>query len=249
MPLRSHPCEFVERRGKRGIVDYRRKYYSPPTSWRQAGARSQNAVLPPGGLACAPANAVCYPDKRGLERRRSRGLVRPTVAGIGDVVLEDVGIADGVKVGVALGLLGREAFLVIVAQQLVEEVNGLVGYEALVLRRDKAVPGLFLEAAEDVVVLGVELNFVLVEVLKELVGAKNLGNLDKLVGVALTVEEGLLAEDHGRKHGTETPHVKAVVVLLEVDKQFGPFKVTGCDSDVVFGSRVVELGQAPVDET
>ena len=189
------------------------------------------------------------PEKGGTERRRSRGLVRPTVAGVGEVVLEDVGIADGVKVGVALSLLGGEALLVIVAQQLVEEVNGLVRNEALVLRCDEAVPGLLLEAAENVVVLGIELYLVLVEVFKQLVSAKDLSNLNKLVGIALAVEEGLFAENHGRKHGAEAPHVKAVVVFLEVDEQFGSLKVAGCDSDVVFGSRMVELGQTPIDET
>lgn len=164
-------------------------------------------------------------------------------------MLEDVGIADGVKVAVSLSLLGSEALLVIVAQQLVEEVNGLIGHEALVLRCDEAVPGLLLEAAENVVVLGIELYLVLVEVLEQLVSAKDLGNLNKLVGIALTVEKGLLAKNHGRKHGAETPHVKAVVVFLEVDEQFGSLKVAGCDSDVVFGSRMVELGQTPIDET
>lgn len=178
----------------------------------------------------------------------SSGLVGAAV-GVGQVLLEDFGVTDGVKVGMALGFLGRQALLVVVAEKLVKEVDGLVGNKALVLRRDEAVPGLLLEAAENVVVLGIELNLVFVEVLKELVGAKDLSNLDKLIGVALAVEEGFFAENHRGKHGTETPHVEAVVIFLEVDQQLGALKVAGCDANVVFGSRVVELGKAPIDET
>ena len=87
-------------------------------------------------------------------------------------------------------------------------------------------PGLLLEAAENVVVLRVELNLVFVNILKQLICAEDLCDLNKLVGVALTVEEGLFAEDHGRKHGSQTPHVQAVVVLLEIDQQLWAFKVS-----------------------
>jgi len=139
-------------------------------------------------------------------------------------------------------------YRVVVAQQLVEEVDGLVADEALVLRVDEAVPGLLLEAAEDVVVLGVELDLVLVQVVEQVVGAEDLGDLDELVGVAVSVEEGLLAEDHGGEHGAQAPHVQAVVVLLEVDEQLGALEVARGDADVVLGAGVVELGEAPVDE-
>lgn len=71
--------------------------------------------------------------------------------------------------------------LVVISQQLVEEVNSFVGDKALVLRGDEAVPGLLLEATQDIVVLSVELNLVLVDVVKEIIGAKNLGDLDELV--------------------------------------------------------------------
>lgn len=169
-------------------------------------------------------------------------------AKVGEVNLEGLGVADRVKVCVVLGLLGGEAILVVVAEQLVQEVNGLVGDEALVVRVDERVPGLLGEAAKDVIVLGVELNLILVEVLKELVSAEHLGNLDQLVRVALAVEERLLAEDHGRKHGAQRPHVQAVVVLLEIDQQLGALEVARCHTHVVLGRRVVELSQAPVDQ-
>lgn len=228
----------------RGVSwDHRRNLLS--RSLRLANGRDKKRNSPSARAACAPATAVFKGER---SARRSRGLVRSTAGSVGEVVLEDFRVADGVKVGVALGLLGGEALLVVVAQQLVQKVDGFVGDEPLVLRRDEAVPGLLLETAENVVVLGVELNLVLVEVLKELVSAEHLGNLDELIGVALAMEEGLLAEDHGREHGTETPHVEAVVVFLKVDQQLRALKVTGSDSHVIFGGGVVEFGQTPVDE-
>lgn len=136
----------------------------------------------------------------------------------------------------------------VVTQQLVEEVDGLVADEALVLRVDEAVPGLLLETAEDVVVLGVELDLVAVQVVEEVIGTQDLGDLDELVGVAVAAEEGFLAEDHRGKHGTETPHVQAIVVLLEIDEQLWALEVAGGDADVILRAWVVELCQTPVDE-
>ncbi len=50
------------------------------------------------------------------------------------------GFPYGVEVGVVHGLLGRETRLVIVAQQLVQEVDGLRHRQVLVLVRDKLLP-------------------------------------------------------------------------------------------------------------
>lgn len=140
-------------------------------------------------------------------------------------------------------------YLVVIAQQLIKKVNSFVGDESLVLRSDEAVPRLLLEAAENVIVLLVELNLVLVNVLVELVGAEDLCNLDQLVSVALAVEEWLLAEDHRGEHGAEAPHVQAVVVLLEINQQLWALEVSRGDSDVVLCRGVVELCQTPIDET
>lgn len=117
------------------------------------------------------------------------------------------------------------AYLVVVPQQLVEKVNGFIRDKTLVFRGDKAVPGLLLKAAEDVVVLGVELNLVAIEVVEEVVGAENLCDLDELVRVTVAVKEGFFAEDHRGKHGAEAPHVEAVVVFLEVDEELGALEV------------------------
>lgn len=63
------------------------------------------------------------------------------------------------------------------------------------------------------------------------------------------MEEWLLAEDHGGEHGSQTPHVEAVIVLLEIDQKLRTLEVSGGNSDVVFGTGVVELGQAPINKT
>lgn len=110
------------------------------------------------------------------------------------------------------------AYLVVVSQQLVKEVNSLVANKALVVGIDEAVPGLLLEASQDVVVLCVQLDLVLIQVVEQLVSAENLCDLDKLVRVGVAVEERLLAEDHGGEHGAQTPHIQTVVVFLEIDQ-------------------------------
>ena len=218
------------------------------------------------------------PSLRQTERRRNMAVRRrpsysSRVGAAGQILLQGRLVADGREVRVGLCLLCCQTFLhnvgqrgvaqrrdgeycgraddtyrMVVPQQLVQEVDGLVADEPLVLRVDEAVPGLLLEAAQDVVVLGVELYLVLVQVVEQVVSAEDLGDLDELVGVAVSVEEGLLAEDHGRKHGAKTPHVEAVVVLLEIDEQLGALEVARRDADVVLGAGVVELGETPVDE-
>ena len=47
----------------------------------------------------------------------------------------------------------------------------------------------------------------------------DLGYPDQLVVVVVSVEEGLLPEDHGGEHTAEAPHVQAVVVHLVVHQQ------------------------------
>lgn len=105
------------------------------------------------------------------------------------------------------------------------------------------------ETGEDVVVLRVQFNVVLVQVLKELLGAKNLGDLDQLVRIATSVEERLLTEDHGCEHSTQGPHIQRIVVFLEINQQLGTLEIARCNADVVFRALVVELSQTPIDQT
>jgi len=56
-------------------------------------------------------------------------------------------------------------------------------------------------------------------------GYIHLCNLDQLVVVVVAVEKGLLTEDHAREHAAERPHVKRVIVVLQVDQQLGALEV------------------------
>lgn len=62
------------------------------------------------------------------------------------------------------------------------------------------------------------------------------------------MEKRLLAEDHGCEHGAQTPHVQAVVVFLEIDKQLRALEVARGDTDIILGAGVVELSETPVDK-
>ena len=72
---------------------------------------------------------------------------------------------------------------------------------------------------EHVIVLRIELNLILVKIVKQVVGTEDLGNLDELVRVTLTMEERLLAENHRSEHSTQAPHIQAVVVSFMADQQ------------------------------
>lgn len=64
------------------------------------------------------------------------------------------------EVRVLLALLGRQPLLVVVPEQLVQKVDGLIGDVPLVLGRDEARPRLARVPAEQVVELRVELDVV-----------------------------------------------------------------------------------------
>lgn len=137
----------------------------------------------------------------------------------------------------------------VVTQQFIEEINGFVRDKTLIFRCDEAVPRFLLESSQNIIILGIQFDLVLVKIVEQIVGAKNLGDLNQLVRVAVTMEERLLAEDHGRKHGAETPHIETIIVLLEINQQFRALEITRGHTDVVFRSRMVELSQTPVDKT
>ena len=105
------------------------------------------------------------------------------------------GRLDGLKVRVVLRLFCREALLVIVAQQLVQKVDGIVRNVSLVLGRDETAPRLALVSSQDIVVLWVQIDVVLFQVGIQLIRSKHLADLDQLVVVVMTVEERFLSED------------------------------------------------------
>lgn len=114
----------------------------------------------------------------------------------------------------------------VIAKQLIEEINGFVTDEPLVFRSDKRVPGLAGEPRQDLVVLRVQLDVILVQVFEEFLGSKDLGDLHQLIGVAVAVEERFLAEDHRGEHRTQRPHIERIVILLEVDKELRTLEIS-----------------------
>lgn len=185
----------------------------------------------------------------------------------GGVVPGSLGLGRpyGGEVRMSHGLLGSKAFLeyvsrwalhkqrdvsysMIITEKFVQKVNRFIANEALVLSIYKREPRLPGKAGENLIILRVELDLILVQVLEQLLGTEHLGDLDQLVGVAVTVEEGLFAEDHGSKHSSQGPHVQRVVVFLEINKKLGTLEVTRGDADVVFRALVVEFGKTPVDK-
>ena len=51
-----------------------------------------------------------------------------------------------------------------------------------------------------------------------------------------------ISTHHRSEHASETPHVQAIIVFLEVHEKLRSFEVAGGYPDVVFCLRVVELG-------
>lgn len=145
-------------------------------------------------------------------------------------------------------LLGSRAQLVVVGQQLVDQVHHLVQHQVLVIPVDKGGPRLAWVVAQNAVVLGAQLDAVLVHIRHERFRAQHLGNLHQLVVVGVSTEKWLLLEYDGRKHAPHGPEIQGVVVLLEVDEQLWALVVPGGDSDVVVDAGVVELRKTPVNK-
>ena len=84
----------------------------------------------------------------------------------------------------------------VVAQQFIQKVNGIIANEALIVGVYKGVPGLFRIPTEYVVVLCIQLDVVPVEVIEQILSPEHFGNLDKLVRVAVTMEEWFSSKNH-----------------------------------------------------
>lgn len=83
----------------------------------------------------------------------------------------------------------------IIAKQLVQKVDSSVRDKSLVLWCHKFAPRLAGISAENLIILNIQLQVVLFQVGKQLVGSKYASNLDQLVIVVVAMEEWLLAED------------------------------------------------------
>ena len=86
--------------------------------------------------------------------------------------------------------------LVVVFEEVVQEVHAFRGDQVGILRVGELVPGAAGMAPHQTLQLGVQLYPILAQVVVQLISAQHLGNLDKLVVVVVTVEEGLLPKHH-----------------------------------------------------
>lgn len=84
----------------------------------------------------------------------------------------------------------------IISQKLVQKVQCIVTDESLILCIDKLVPVFSGKSSKDVIVLCVELDIVLVKVIEQFFSSQNLGDLDELIRVGVSVEKWLFSENH-----------------------------------------------------
>ena len=119
-------------------------------------------------------------------------------------------VPDSLEVDVIHRVFRRHSLGMVVPQHLAQQIETLVRHKLVVLAVNEFGPGLSRDRVlgQKVIVVGVEDESVLVEVGVELLRAQDLGNLDELVVVVTTLEEGLSLEDHAGEHATERPDVK-----------------------------------------
>ena len=89
----------------------------------------------------------------------------------------------------------------IIPQQFIQKINRIVTHEPLILLVDESGPRLPRKSTQNVIVLLIQFDVVPVQILEQLVRAEHLCDFDKLVRVAVAVEEGFFPEDHGCEHG------------------------------------------------
>lgn len=155
----------------------------------------------------------------------------------------------GREVRVVHCVSGSDSHGVIVDQHFTEKVESLFVHQVLVARRNELPPRLLCVSSEDVIVVAVESDVVLIAVGVEVISSKDFSDLDQLVLVVFSLEEGLLEEDHSSEHAAETPDVQRVVVGLQIDQEFRSLEVSGGHSHVVLLTGMVVFSETPVDES
>ena len=104
--------------------------------------------------------------------------------------------------GFAHGKLTKISYLVIVPQQLVQKIYGIVAYESLIFCIDETVPILLWKSPKYVIVLGIKVDIILIQVLEQVVRAKHFRNFDQLIRIAIAMEEGFFSKNHGGEHSS-----------------------------------------------
>ena len=137
----------------------------------------------------------------------------------------------------------------IITQQFVKKVDCIITDESLIVGIDESMPALLWKATKNIIVLRIKLDVVLVEIVEQVFRAEDLRNLHQLIAVAIAVKEWLLSKDHACKHRAKTPHIEAVVMLLEIYQKLRTLEISAGDANIVFGASMVEFCKTPVNES
>ena len=119
-------------------------------------------------------------------------------------------VAYCLKVAVLHSIFWCHSLSMIISQHLAQQVKSLVRDKLVILLVNELRPRLAGNGlrGKNVFVVVVEGEAVLVKIGVELFSAEYLGNLDKLIIVIRTLEEGLALEDHASEHAAQRPDIQ-----------------------------------------
>ena len=119
-------------------------------------------------------------------------------------------VAYCLKVAVLHRIFWCHSLSMIISQHLAQQVKSLVRDKLVILLVNELRPRLAGNRlrGKNVFVVVVEGEAVLVKIGVELFSAEYFGNLDKLIVVIRTLEEGLALEDHASEHAAQRPDIQ-----------------------------------------
>ena len=137
----------------------------------------------------------------------------------------------------------------VILQHPSQEVQGLRRGKVFIFLTNKPLPGFLHMFSHHFPKYRAQFYFILIKIPKQFLCAQDLCDFHELVLVIPAMEERVFLENNPREHGPETPHVQRVVVEFVIHQQLRAFEVPRGHPHVVLGSGVVELREAPVDQS
>ena len=107
------------------------------------------------------------------------------------------------KVAMLHSVFGADSLCVVISEHLGEQVKCFFGYQLVILIINVLVPLFLGELSQNIIVMTIQSHLILFNVGHKFLSTENLGDLDKLVIVVLTLEEWFLLEDHTSEHAAE----------------------------------------------
>lgn len=89
---------------------------------------------------------------------------------------------------------------------------------------------------------------VLVEISMQFLCAEYTCNLDQLIVVVLTIEEGLFAENHTSQHTSKAPQIQTVVIQLHIHQKLRSLEAPRCNTHIVLCAWVIKVSESPIDQ-